>query len=105
MVVILPIQFTDADGTKLSGNVVAINAWPGKLIQSVELFKNNTNLNITQPQQIKPYKIMIDELKKIPKNRLKLLEDLQYVDEEVTVVVIRSNTAATGKANLDKRIA
>ena len=79
MNLVLLIHFTDTDGTSdLHNGVIAVNAWLGKLIESVEIFKNNTNINITPQQQLKLYKLMIDELKKIPSNKLKLFEDLQY---------------------------
>ena len=47
---------------------------------------------------------MIDKLKKIPSKKLKLLSDLQYKEDEVTVDTRRSNTVNTAKANLDARL-
>ena len=52
MNLVLPIQFTDTDGSSnLPNGVVAENAWPGKLIESAEFFKNNTNINKTPQKQ------------------------------------------------------
>ena len=105
MNLVLPIQFTDTDGSSdLPNGVIAVNAWPGKLIESVEIFKNNTNINITPQQQLKPYKLMINKLKKIPKNKLRLFKDLQYSSKEVTVDNRRSNTSTVTEVNLKDRI-
>ena len=47
---------------------------------------------------------MIDKLKKIQKNRLRLFEDSQYSSREVTVDNRRSNTSAVTEVNLEDRI-
>ena len=104
LILVLPIKFTSVDGkSALPANVCAVNAWSGKLIESIEIFKNNTNVSITPQQEIKPYKLMIDELKKIPPSKLSLIEDLQYSNKEVTVDTRRSNTTSTAEDNLDDR--
>ena len=69
--IVFLIQFKNAAGNAdIEDTVSPVNVWISRLIVNVEIFKLNTEENITPPKEQSIRKYLLDQLKTIPKNKL-----------------------------------
>ena len=101
---VLPIKFTNADGSDLAATTIAANAFIGNLIKSIDVTTYNGEKMITPPtieKNIRSY--LMSQLKLIPSDRLKYMSEYSYSPKVVSLAQ-RDHTIDSTNTNIVDRI-